>query len=114
MDKNTQEVIQQLASALGTTTEKLWGILLRQAFIDGIDRAVWIIPEALAAILLWRYCWRKLMSEDADDCEPPFMVGLVIAGIFALVALYNASTFYQQLLNPEYWALQQILTAFKQ
>lgn len=120
----TQEImarIDALAAKLGVTSEYVWGILVKQAHVEAYSL---IFAAAITGLLAcvsgfaFRYAWKKLTDpklswSDKDTYRPVCaatvvpLVGLTTA---SLVNAYNAIT---PLLNPEYWALQQVLEVLK-
>ena len=114
MDEKTLQALNALANKLGTTAEYLWGVLLRQAPITGaLDLAV-MAAWVAACVLLVRFVRRKTRGEDPEWSDE---MGRVFAWAgaacaCALTALIVGLEFGQAvtaIVNPEYWALRQIL-----
>lgn len=111
MNEGTQQLIRELAEKFGTTAEHLWGVLIRQAPISGV------IGLALDALLLWLvyFAWKNLGNIKFDKWDEDFGKGMLYSGLIvasALVLIGVAVYFPVQLsgiINPEYWALKQIL-----
>lgn len=122
MNEQTNQLIRDLAEKLGTTSEYLWQVLVKQAPISGaanlIAIAIWI------AVLVWS--WKLIVRKttvppktesnaypDADWADDNGFVAWLIWGLFALACVLvtgvNAEMIVASLLNPEYWALKQIL-----
>ena len=123
MDDKTLSTLTALAQKLGTTAEYLWGVLLKQAPITGsIDLAVmaaWVV-----AVVCWFRFVRRMTEKPAatgankypiaqwgDEAGVAFAWASVIgAGLLtALIVGMSLSSTAAALLNPEYWALKQIL-----
>ena len=122
----TNEAMQQilaridaLAVKLGITAQYLWGVLLRQAYVTaymdwgaaGIG-LVFGIAGAFSIRHALRYCCNK-NNQDYGDWPDAGMVWLAVSGMTCVVstiicfsASFEAITI---LLNPPFWALQQIL-----
>jgi hypothetical protein len=123
VDDKTLHALTNLAAKLGTTAEYLWGALLRQAPITGtIDLLV--MSAWVAGCVAWfRFVHRKTTRPAATDEDrypraawnDEFGVGLawmsvaVFVLISALVIGSELSNTVAALVNPEYWALRQIL-----
>ncbi len=113
-------LLEQLATKLGTTTEYLWAAMLRQAPIDGV---VWIIQTVfvVASVFVLRslslVTCRKIQSDDWDELGIIFGALLVLGWLFILilcvVIFFNISIILAAFFNPEYWALDQILSKLK-
>ena len=112
--------LDALAAKLGTTVQYLWSVVLRQARVEIIQDLCLAIVFFLAIGLL-SYVLKKLVKYIKDDAagwndEWSFIAaGLCIFGIvgsfaWLVIMLYSVIT---PLLNPEYWALQQVLNALK-
>ena len=118
------QALMTLAAKLGTTAEYLWGVLLRQAPITGaIDLAVMAAWVAMAVFLI-RLVRRKTTTPaktKEDQCYrsaewsgDSVTFAWAGAGAFALLTALivgsELSNVVAALVNPEYWALKQILT----
>ena len=116
MDENTARVIQSLADKLGTTAEHLWGVLVRQAPITATIE-IGYIPVML--VLAWvgvKMLVKGKERFDEGDNEVIGMTlsiaGFIICGVAAITliaAFCCLSTNIAGFLNPEYWALKQII-----
>lgn len=71
MNEGTERLLTQLAEKLGTTTEYLWAVLLKQAPIDAIGQLVSIVLFAcLTGIGLKAFfiLWRTSSEARTDAC----------------------------------------------
>lgn len=114
MDEVTAKLIEELATKLGTTTEHLWGVMLRQAPIEsGCTIAV---TCAVAVGLSW--LWKRLLARKPltyphiyDDVDREF--GRIMLGIITLLFVGGTMCVFNDVVsgfvNPEYWALKQLL-----
>lgn len=117
MDENTAKLLSQLADKLGTTSEYLWTVLVRQAPISG---AVDVLQYALIAIAVWLYIKglpRAHARFEAFDTELSggfyiFGGGFILVTL-VLVAFFAVGNTVTAFVNPEYWALQHVLSAIK-
>jgi multisubunit Na+/H+ antiporter MnhG subunit len=119
------ELIEQLAKQLNTTVEHLWSVMIRQAsvsaYIDMVTIVVLGITLLLAVYGLHKFYsyWSKKEGEtDPMDWRSPIhavgyliCVSAVIAvGVgFVICTFTTIPTIITRLINPEYWALTQIL-----
>ena len=119
MNEQLQQALADLASSLGTTTEYLWGVLLKQAPIAGVSYvagACIATAITVACFLTIRWSIRALRRDDYDhwdDVRP--VMGLVLGCLFGLLAVAFAVGFatyaFTAFVNPEYWALKEILSS---
>lgn len=118
-------LLEKLAAKLGTTVEMLWGVLLKQAWISATTDLIFCIGIILGFVWCFRFVQRKTTPipetegryayADWDD-EGKVIAWVVIAimavigGILLIAGLENIVTGY---LNPQYWALKEILSKCK-
>jgi hypothetical protein len=116
------KALATLAAKLGTSVAHLWDVLLRQARVEIVEDLLFMLV-ATAFIFAWYRWLRSAMSrlDGRDDCFLdlhvyqilPLGIGGVastVLFVFIVVCLFEIPTL---LLNPEYWALQQVLGAVK-
>lgn len=113
MNEQTDKLIQELANKMGTTAEHLWSVLVRQAAIDGW--ACLVLNSLLLAgmvgfwLLFWRHT-RKLDKYDRGEVPVFYVIFAPFTILLLFIPVLNTiNTILPCLLNPEYWALKQIL-----
>lgn len=118
-----KQFITQLAESLSTTSEYLFSILTRQAVVHG---AIGLILEILVFIgtgiwiskCLKFYAWAKKLDKEetyGDNDLGYFLFyasGFIIALLF-ITAICNMQDTLTKVINPEYWALREILDFIK-
>ena len=126
MEEKAFEYIDAIAANLGVAAEHVYGALLKQAMVSGLRSVVYIII-CLAVSYLIIKMFKRIYSDVKEGEEGIFVdsygvsIGGVIALIFGGIAIVimffatmsdisNATT---ALLNPEYWALKEILDTIK-
>jgi len=106
MNEETTKIISQLAGKLGTTTEYLWGILLRQA---PITASLELLFDVLIVFVLF-ISWILAKDTKFNDWKCAIYVSLAFANvIIGLIIICTLPTTLAGFLNPEYWALRQLL-----
>jgi hypothetical protein len=121
MNQELNKQLAGLASKLGVSVEHLWGVLVRQAYIDGISSLV----TTLVCILLgagvihgFLYLRRKFKNTPHNELTQPFGIlmesfGFVILGTVLLVIITIASDnlywVISDFFNPEFYALRHLL-----
>lgn len=127
MNDQQTKLIEQLAQKLGTTTEYLWGVLVRQAFIDSIGSLFQMAIIVLYGIILYRLHKRFIKEEKIEGSYNAFQntyyryestiyimfLGLVIFIILAFIAFFAIGDVINGFINPEYWALEKVLRIIK-
>ncbi len=119
MEQSVYDILSQVASTLGTTVEMLWGVLCRQALIEGISHAGLILIGASIALYglpklrRWAAESAKAGNESFDEALP--IVKIIVTALVSLITLIvTAITLHvvlTKIVNPEYHALKYILRA---
>ena len=126
----TKEVLSRLdglAAQLHTTGAQLWQVLVAQAKVEAITDLVQLGVALVAGVGGTWACF-KLATLCANEADKPYkdknegviisaFIGALLTGITAMIGsavfLINSTSWVTPLLNPQYWALQQILNVFK-
>lgn len=119
MNQQLTQLLEKLASKLGTTTEYLWGVLLKQARISAIESLLFILFVYAMAVLLIvlnkKFSKKKSNSTYAatiysenESVEWIMIISTVIWVILFISSLFSCSNAIDGFLNPEFWALNQI------
>jgi hypothetical protein len=101
MNEELNNRLAELASKLNVSVEHLWGVLVRQAYIDGISS-------------LWTMRRKSQATPERERLSfyPPAPMDLMLLGMVLLFLLLIAmSNFYwvvSDFLNPEFYALQHL------
>lgn len=124
--KELTPLLEKLAAKLGTTVEMLWGVLLKQAPISAAVDLVTCV--ALVGLTVWsvRFVQRKTTPPpktdkdrypSADWREEGELLAWLTVAAFAFLVLICVGTSAQNIVagffNPQYWALEQILSKCK-
>lgn len=132
MADNMDKILGVLADRFGTTVEHLWGVLVLQAYVWGVQAVVWAVLSALtivACALAFQYAGRKravvYAKQDGkyhalgpDEDTLIFSIGVsiaapILAALAAIVFVVNIMAAVSYLINPEYAALQHLLGILK-
>lgn len=108
MNETQLKLIQELAQKLGTTTDLLWVILIRQAYIQGVKDVV--IFTAWAACTIVLFCvFRKIKNNNPNYedivVHPASVIIYFIFTIFSISRIFEAANCF---FNPEFWAITEI------
>lgn len=119
MNKDTLQLVDKLATKLGTTAEYLWRVLINQTRIELLKDVAWAIVALaylIALISLTRYLIRRKNeagSYDDDVWMVAIIVSVFIACVMVVVLINCVSEIPTLIYNPEYWALSKVLKAAK-
>lgn len=122
MDTETVNLLTELASKLGTTSEYLWDILLRQAPITATIILIQIIFTVLSGIFLWKL--HKYFSKETDErysmydrgnggLEVLMTMFSTLILVISIILFFGIADMLNGYFNPEYWALNKILNVLK-
>lgn len=123
MNENTTKLLEQLAQKLGTTTEYLWRVLLKQAPISATTTLIQIFLILLFAWGLWKIHKRLMKKKDDGKYSEnlyeeweigamvPMILGALIFSIMLVISLFSISDVINGYFNPEYWALKEVLNS---
>jgi hypothetical protein len=121
VDEKTYALLKELSEKLGTTGEHLWGVLVRQAQISGIAELLVIVAWWSISFLGLKFIIKKTTRiKDTDgysiaewEGEGAFFAWCgwsMYTAIILVLSGVEVVTIAGALLNPEYWALKQLLS----
>ena len=122
MNQQTEQLLRELAVRFETTTEHLWEVMIQQASITATMNAITAFFLTGATIITWCFVKAKTTpkpnslipslpheaewDEEAAVVWPLLIIAtIVVTGVVISLILTSVTAS----LNPEYWALQQIL-----
>ncbi|WP_188069031.1 hypothetical protein [Brevibacillus brevis] len=110
-DKMT-EYIEQMAAKLGVAAEHVYGVLLTQMVAEGV---VYIIGSLIylvffAVLVRWMYSKHvETRNNYESDWGIAFPLFSIFGGVVAIAALMMAFTGLLYVMNPEYYAIREIM-----
>ena len=108
--ENVGQILDALGVRFGATGAHLWTILQRQAYVEGV---IALLAIGLGSIMFAAFSWTTRKARDDYNYEP-VMVGIGISGVIVVIcAVIQTFGAISAMMNPEYYALQQVLGAFK-
>ncbi len=125
MNDNTYKLLEQLANKLGTTSQYLWGVLLKQAPISATIDIIQILVVVAFGVVLYKIHKRLIVKKNLDGYNEtgyeryeiaavlPMVIGMILFIILAVISLCSLGNIINGYLNPEYWALNEILSSAK-
>ena len=110
MEEFTQ-FLEKIANVLGVTIDKVWEILLKQAFISGMLHTVIYFCLILSCVGLYKSIKAKvgpfnMIEEENFIMWLLFGIWYVIVGFLILITMESTIA---ALFNPEYWALNKLI-----
>ena len=113
--KETIEVIspylQQIADKLGTTGEYLWKLQVTQAYVDASCIVAFYVLTMVAMYGFYKL-FRFLLNEKSNIDGFLVLCGFILVGMI-LGCMFKFKTLVTILINPEYYALTNIITMVK-
>jgi len=120
MNDNTTKLLEQLSQKMGTTSEYLWKVLLKQAPIDAtisLIQTILIIFFGLMLYKIHKYLMKWVDSRGYNGYEKyeeaasvPMIVGMIVFIILFIYAFCCIENVISGYFNPEYWALNRVLS----
>ncbi len=116
METEYTDLLDNLAFRLEVPITHLWEVLVTQAPITAsVDILLWLCSLCFC-LVMYSLAKKSLFKNDfgIDDIKPSGMVYGILWGISAILLLAgfvdNITDTVTMLVNPEYWALQHLLT----
>lgn len=122
MNESTETMIRELADKLGTTSEYLFGVLVKQAPISSLTDLAVLSIWGLAVWLGFKAIRKNSKVPPATEEEEhprsnwgddAISVALTVWGVFTffflLISGLSITLIVSGIFNPEYWALKQLL-----
>lgn len=114
MNETTDKLIRGLAEKLGTTTQHLWSVLLKQAPISSTSDTILILGYLAILIFLYKIVREKTKEEGDwnDGCGSSALPWMIWVGFligFLIIVVTSFSTIIAGFVNPEFWALKQLI-----
>jgi hypothetical protein len=108
------EVIDNLAAKLGVAADKVYPLLVKQAYIDGILNLFWAfigLVLIVVPLFIFRKKYRKyFLKELTEEGKVAVVCGLVAIEVLGILLLgINFNDIFTAFLNPEYYALQDLI-----
>ena len=117
MTTELSKQLAELAARLGVSVDHLWGVLVRQAYIDGFSSLTTTLVCGMLAVGVvygFRHLRKNYAAAEKKELwiYPPPPLDLFFLGVVLLMLLMIASTnFYRAVsdfFNPEFYAFQQL------
>lgn len=116
MTPKLEEALLALASKLGTTTEHLWGVLVKQALVIACVRLILQFAIIAVAVVLIRELFErvaKLGDKSWGDREMLLFGGALLFTLVSIPSIACLPTTFAAILVPEGRALQGILSMLR-
>ena len=119
MSDELNKALAALAAKLGVSVEHLWGVLVRQAYIDGLSSLVTLFCCAVAGLgVLWFFFHRRRKYKLAPEPKEGLLFStnepleyLVMGTILFVLVMIAGNNFYwviSDFFNPEFYALRHL------
>lgn len=115
-------ILDILSAKLGVASGHLWEIMIKQSYISAISDIIFAILTIISVVLFVKfmnYCCEEIdtdgQGEESRRINNEWMINVFmlwgILNLFimigAIIKIFDIAT---KLINPEYWALQEILS----
>jgi uncharacterized membrane protein HdeD (DUF308 family) len=110
MNPQQQEMLKQLATKLGTTTEYLWGVLVHGNHVEGFILLVYTLFGVALVIAGYRLVEWSLREDARYNDDWAMFVGVISAAAGTICVVAFSYWCIMDLFCPEYGALTDILS----
>jgi len=105
--------LDALADKLGTTSAYLWHVLVKQAIATGVADVITSLILVLGIVFAFKfYHWADEKAKDCHDDSGYIVLRIVLvigAGVSVIESFCSLYSGILELVNPEYYALHEIL-----
>jgi hypothetical protein len=102
--------LANLAAKFNVSVEHLWTVVVTQAKITAVTSgALSLIFTILLGICLYAYRWIFVRFNGDEEHFILYGMNTLCLTVILLILGMVGETFFTALLNPEFWALKQIL-----
>ncbi len=118
LQEKIANLLETLATKLGTTIEHLWGVLINQAHVQVFKNIFIIITLIIVNTFVGKYAFGLFKGKSLNDNDDFYPILILIIFITLLVSssIYGIRLTidtFDAALNPEYWAFQKIFELVK-
>ncbi len=115
--KEIAPLLEKLAGQLGTTTEYLWGILIKQAPINSLISIFQYFILFIITYIGWKIFKKAYKMADDENWDDLWLILPVLVGLTFIIlwisCFFSLTSTINGFINPEYWALNRILEIIK-
>lgn len=108
-------VISELAKQMGVAAEHIYAVMVRQQYVEGIVGLIGLSLFMMLAILIFTVSYKSRKALLLEGCSDSYdvviirWVGMVVSFILMIVIILVGMHYGKVLLNPEYYAIQDIM-----
>ena len=107
---NVVYLVQQLATQVGTTAEKVFPWYIQQQTLEGWTLLVAILIPLFIGVIVVAFNYGKAIFEgDGNRNSVLTIAGSIIFAISLFALLVNSKEILTKISNPEYWAMHEIV-----
>ena len=111
LTEKATEYIESIAKSLGVAAEHVYGLLVRQQIAEAISTLVITVIAIIAlvtALLLVIKAYREFTGYDPFGYILAIAILSIVTLMVSLVGLFEGAESVMKLINPEYYAIQEI------
>lgn len=111
------EYIDTLAIKLGVASEHVYGMLVKQHFTEGFVKIGLGVCVLIIGIVILKFMKKVINKYQRDEEEENEIatIGLTILlmSLLASIVIFNVYHGVLRVVNPEYYAIEEVLKLFK-
>lgn len=112
--------IEAIANNLGIATERVYSLLIRQSYVDGIYGIFIFLLFSVLFVLSMKYIIKhpEVWEEDYDWnsiclCVIISIIMAIVSGVTIIIQLFELKDYISAIINPEWHAIQKIINQIK-
>lgn len=116
MNDQTAKLLEQLAGKLGTTSEYLWTVLIKQAPVDATITLIQSVLVLIAGVALCRAHLYFLNDDNKVsyyNLREGLAIPMIVVSVVWFILLIGCFLLFESIINgyfnPEFWALDYIM-----
>jgi ABC-type sugar transport system permease subunit len=110
--KVVSQTLDVLGAKFGATGAHLWQILVKQVYVNAMTATFISLMITGLLVVIYKGYKMAVTQDDTNSQEAFFGVGCFLT-VVAVISWAVTSSYVSQTFNPEYGALETVLTAIK-
>ena len=112
-EQKAENALDAIADKLGTGIDHFWPLFIKQQWADGIISIIIFVLIMMFFILLSYISYKNYKNGPNPDTGLILTLALLATALVGLLVVYELRTGILQILNPEYYALKEIMELMK-
>lgn len=111
--KNVQSLLEKLAEQIGTTVEQVWPWMVKAQVVEAYTGIALALAALVVGSILFSLGMRGGRRADNFDKPGVYLLELIPGGLMLVISVFaifaGTTTWIQQINNPQYCALKELI-----